>query len=74
MDVFLNLLREGRLVVDCVSFAISFVRYRSLQFPRIRWDCVHVWFLFTVCERVICVNGDVIIAPVVVAIVERLES
>jgi hypothetical protein len=40
---------------------------------------VHVRALFTVCERVICVNvflvvGDVVIAPVVVAIVKRLES
>jgi hypothetical protein len=48
------------------------VRCGSFQFPRIRWGCV--WFLFTVCERVICVNGDVVIAPVVIAIVERIKA
>jgi hypothetical protein len=51
----------------------------SFQFPRFRWDCAHNWVLFTVCERVICVNGylvvgGVVIAPVVVAIVERLKA
>ena len=41
------------------------IRATSFQFPQIRWDCV--WFLFTVRERVVSVNRDVMIAPVVVA-------